>query len=256
MKIKSSRLFHALACLAIAGSASAETYLAGGPYAPDARTVVLFHFDEAAGASRPQDSSSYAHNPYSGPLATGDAGVFGNAMAFTNSLIEIAHDASFLNVQSNGFLECWVKPSETYVNRWGANDTLVTKNAGGSNRGDVTFGIRMNPVSYGGGQFYLSAETGAGTYRGLFTPNMIKESRWYHVRVQWDCVNKPTIHVDGVEKSFTDAAANTDTSYIGPYFNVGVRLGIGVASTVGYALLDELRLCVTPPPPGTVVVVR
>ena len=109
-------------------------------------------------------------------------------------------------------------------------------------------------------QFYWSdrpaAETGAGTYRGLFTPNMIKESRWYHVRVQWDCVNKPTIHVDGVEKSFTDAAANTDTSYIGPYFNVGVRLGIGVASTVGYALLDELRLCVTPPPPGTVVVVR
>ena len=59
-----------------------------------------------------------------------------------------------------------------------------------------------------------------------------------------------------LEKSFTDAAANTDTSYIGPYFNVGVRLGIGVASTVGYALLDELRLCVTPPPPGTVVVVR
>ena len=109
-------------------------------------------------------------------------------------------------------------------------------------------------------QFYWSdrpaAETGAGTYHGLFTPNMIKESRWYHVRVQWDCVNKPTIHVDGVEKSFTDAAANTDTSYIGPYFNVGVRLGIGVASTVGYALLDELRLCVTPPPPGTVVVVR
>ena len=111
MKIKSSRLFHALACLAIAGSASAETYLAGGPYAPDTRTVVLFHFDEAAGASRPQDSSLHDHDPYAGPLATGDAGVFGNAMAFTNSLIEIAHDASFLNVQSNGFFECWIKPS-------------------------------------------------------------------------------------------------------------------------------------------------
>lgn len=85
---------------------------------------------------------------------------------------------------------------------------------------------------------------------------MIKESRWYHVRVQWDCVNKPTIHVDGVEKPFTDVGTNTDFSYVGPYFNVGVRMGIGVVFPVGHLLIDELRLCATPPPPGTVVRVR
>ncbi|MGI5868260.1 MAG: LamG-like jellyroll fold domain-containing protein [Kiritimatiellia bacterium] len=258
MKIKVSRFFHAWVCLAVVGPATAQTYLAEGPYAPDRRTVVLFHFDEAAGASLPQDSSFNALNPYSGPLATGDAGVFGNAMAFTNNLIEIAHDAAFLNIQSNGFFECWIKPSADYIDRWGSDDSIINKNAAGSNRGDVNFGIRMNPISYGGGQFFLLAETGAGTYRNLQTPNMITESRWYHVRVQWDCVNKPTIHVDGVEKPFNNAGTSTDTTYVGPYFNVNARLavGVGMGKTVGYILLDELRLCETPPPPATLVVVR
>ena len=88
MKNKGSLFLCAWFCLAVAGSATAETYLAEGPYAADKRTVVLFHFDEAAGASRPQDGSFHAHNPYAGPLATGDEGVFGNAMAFTNSLMK------------------------------------------------------------------------------------------------------------------------------------------------------------------------
>lgn len=165
MKNKGSLFLCAWFCLAVAGSATAETYLAEGPYAADKRTVVLFHFDEAAGASRPQDGSFHAHNPYAGPLATGDEGVFGNAMAFTNSLIEIAHDATFLNVQSNGFFECWIKPSTNYINRWGSNDSILHKNAGGSNRGDVSFGIRMNPIANGGGQFFRLRRAQAHTAR-------------------------------------------------------------------------------------------
>ncbi len=246
-----------LGCLVVCWPAFADDpYLADGPYAPDKRTVVLYHFNEAAGVSLPQDSSLYGNHPYAGPLATGDVGVFGNAMAFTNSYIEISHDASFLSVQSNGFLECWIKPSEDYLNRWGGNDVLIGKNAGGNNRGDVNFGMRMNPIANGGGQFYLTAETGAGTFRTLQTSNMIKESRWYHVRVEWDSVNTPTFRVDGIEKALTDPTSNTNFDYVGPYFNVNVRLLIGCNGPVGHVLLDELRIGERSPPPGTVMVLR
>ena len=179
-------------------------------------------------------------------------------MAFTNQYLEIAHDASFATVQSNGFLECWIKPSANMLDRWGSSQTIIGKNAGGNNRGDVNFTIRMNPNSYGGGQFQLTMETGAGTYRTLQTPNMIKDSRWYHVRVRWDSVNKPRIEVDGVERPFNDVGTNTDFSYAGPLFNVGVRLIVGVSNgpVDSYLLLDEVRLSAAPPPAGTRLLLR
>jgi hypothetical protein len=231
---------------------------AGGPCGADKRTILLLHFDEAAGEGRPRDSSVYQKQPYAGPVATGDEGVFGNAMAFTNQHLEIAHDASFATVQSNGFLECWLKPGPDMLDRWGGDQTVVGKNAGGSNRGDVSFGIRMNPNSYGGGLFQLTMETGTGTYRTLRTPNMITASRWYHVRVSWDSVNKPRIVVDGVERPFTDAGTNTDFSYAGPVFNVGVRMLVGVSGgpAGAWLLLDELRLSAAPPPTGTAMLLR
>ena len=226
------------------------------PYTADPYTIVLFHFDEAAGAGLPQDSSPYANHPDDGPPASGDAGVFGNAMAFTNTVIRVPDDVSFDKAQTNGFVEFWMKPDATSIDRWGGDQAIVVKNTGGNHAGDFSMGFRMNPIAYGGGQFQFLLETGTGTYRTLRTPGLIKAVQWYHVVVSWDSVNKPTITVDGVEQALSDAG--TDTSYVGPIFTAigSMLVGVHNGPAGGYILLDELRIVIPSPPAGTLVDIR
>lgn len=245
--MKQRIILMSIVCLMTAGAVLA------GPYTADPYTIILLHFDEAAGVGLPRDSSPYTNHPSSGPLATGHGGVFGNASAFTNTTLSIPDAASFDKAQTNGFVEFWMQPDATSINRWGSDQTIISKNDGGNNKGDFGIGFRMNPIVNGGGQFQLMMENGTGTYRLLRTPGLITTVRWYHVVVSWDNVNKPTITVDGVKQALSDAG--TESSYVGPIFTAGgaVQLGVVNGPVGGYILLDELRLVIPAPPGGTLV---
>ena len=214
----------------------------------------MFHFDEANGAGLPQDSSFYTNNPTSGQQATGDAGLFGNSIAFTNTNISIPDDPSFDKAQTNGTIEFWIKPNAAALDYWGSDDALVSKNDGGANQGDFAIEYRMNPISYGGGSIALYMENGAGDYRRLKTPNIIATSQWYHVVVSWDSVNTPTITVNDNAQSLSDSG--TDTSYVGPILTaanpitVGAKIDYSKAGAGAAILMDEFRITF-PAPPNT-----
>ncbi len=231
--------------------------LAAPPYTPDAETILLYHFDESAGSGLPQDSSFYTNNATSGPLATGDTGIFGNAMAFTNTSISIPDDPSFEKVQTNGTVEFWIKFSADAIDQWGGETSILRKNAGGNNKGDFSIGYRMNPIAYGGASINMLMETGEGTYRSLKSPNLITDTNWHHIVVSWDSVTKPTITVDDASQSLSDNG--TDASYVGPIFPANVPLTVGALNSPGgFILLDELRLLSPEPPPptGTLIIVH
>ncbi len=225
---------------------------AAPPYIPDAETILLYHFDESAGSGLPQDSSLYSNDATSGQQATGDIGLFGNAIAFTNTNISIPDDPSFDKAQTNGTVEFWIKFNTEAINYWGSDYAFISKNNSGNNMGDFTIGYRMNPIANGGGQIYLFMETGTGTYRMLRTPGLIKTTDWYHVVVSWDSVTKPTITVDDASQSLSDHG--NDSSYVGPIFTassaltVGAQIDFAKAAPGASILMDELRLIIPPPP--------
>jgi len=238
------------------GLSKADPYLAEGPYSPDKYTALLLHFDEAAGESLPQDSSLYGNDAISGPLATGNPGVFGNAMSFANQFAGFPNTVPYAMVQTNGFVEFWMKPDTNTIDHWD-NENIMQKNDGGSNPGDFTIGFSMAPISiYGGGSFRLLIEDGSG-YRTWQTPKQITAVRWYHVVVAWDSVNPPTISVDGVPQILSVSGTGTN-NYFGPIFTAGNLLGLGVSDGVAGSsiLIDELRIGTPPPPAGTIIVIK
>lgn len=241
--------------LLIALRAAGDTYLAGGPYTPDKYTVLLLHFNEAAGV-RPQDSSPYANHPTTGALTTGAAGVFGGAMVFTNGTsIGVPYKSSFMQVYTNGFIEFWMKPSTNTIDRWGSDQSIFSHNRSGPNQGDFTLGMRMNPIVNGGGVFQFLLETGTGTYRTLRTPGLIKTVKWYHVVASWDCANKPVIVVDGVKQTLGDFGTNASNT--GPISTVmGLMIGNNNGLAGSFIFLDEVRIGTPPPPAGTRIEVR
>jgi len=230
----------------IIGTMFSGIALVAQPYTPNAETILLYHFDESAGSGLPQDSSFYANDATSGQQATGDTGMFGNATAFTNTLISIPDDTSFDQAQTNGTIEFWLKPNAAALDYWGSNYEFISK-------GDFRIGYRMNPITSGGGSIYLYLATGTGTYRWLQTPNFITDTSWHHVVVSWDSVNKPTVTVDDASQSLSDSGS--DSSYAGPIFTTSDVLTAGAQIDLakapgGSILLDELRL-VIPIPPDT-----
>ncbi len=224
--------------------------LLAAPYTPDAYTVLLFHFDEAAGTSMPQDSSFNGNHATAGPLATGDTGFYDKATEYTQAsgINQIDDDPSFDAAQTAGSISFLIKLSETSFG-WGSDQDIVRKNDGGSNAGDFSVGVRMNPLTYGGGQFYLIMEDGNGSYRKLSTPNMVSTTDWYHVVVEWDSVNTPTITVNDALQTLSDGGTNT--TYVGPIFTASDTLLVGIGNDgndPGEGLLDELRIQAIPEP--------
>jgi hypothetical protein len=214
------------------------------PYKADGKTILLYHFDEKSG-ELPKDSSNYKNHCPKGPKASEEKGVFGSAMKYSNnsSIVKLNGVEKLKNA---GRIEFWIKPGEKMLNRWGGDQGLLSSNKGGSNAGDFNIGFRMNPLSHGGGNFFLLMEDGKGSYRKLSTPNIIKDSQWYHVVITWDSKSTPEITVDDKVQPLKDSGKNK--SYVGPllggkYLSVGVSNGPKDASI----LMDELRITTREP---------
>ncbi len=224
---------------------SGSMLIAEPPYQADEKTILLYHFDEEAGGL-PKDSSSYKNHSRKGVKASGDEGIFGSAMKYSNnSNIVKLNGAEKLN--NSGKIEFWIKPDEKSLNRWGGDQGILSTNRAGSNAGDFNIGFRMNPLNYGGGNFFLLMEDGKGSYRKLSTPNIIKDSKWYHVVISWNSKETPVITVDDKVQALKDGGKNK--SYTGPLFGGCEYLNVGVSNGPKEAtvLLDELRITTLEP---------
>jgi len=241
MLIMSLKNITAVAIIMIIGCIA----FAAPPYESDEKTILLFHFDEKTG-ELPKDSSSYKNDSKKGVKSSGDEGVFDLAMKYSNNS-NVVKLAGVEKIKDAGKIEFWIKPDEKSLNRWGGDQGILSTNIGGSNAGDFNIGFRMNPITHGGGNFFLLMEDGKGSYRKLSTPNFIKDSQWYHVIISWDSKATPVITVDDKVQSLKDGGKNK--SYVGPLFGKSKYLSVGVGNGAKDAtvLLDELRITTLEP---------
>ena len=216
------------------------TAFAEPPYESDEKTILLYHFDEKTG-ELPKDSSSYKNHSKKGVKSVGDEGIFDLAMKYSNNS-NIVKLAGVEKIKDSGKIEFWIKPDEKMLNRWGGDQGILSTNRGGSNVGDFNIGFRINPLTHGGGNFFLLMEDGKGSYRKLSTPNIIKDSQWYHVIISWDSKSTPIITVDDKVQPLKDKGKNK--SYIGPLFGKSKYLSVGIGNGPKDAsvLLDELKI--------------
>jgi Concanavalin A-like lectin/glucanases superfamily len=241
MKIKT------LISIAVVSLGFSNTVWSEAPYKSDEKTILLYHFDEKIG-ELPKDSSSLKNHFKKGPKASGSKGVFNSAMKYSNNFNSIKPLTGVEKIKNSGKVEFWIKPDEKTIDRWGGDQIIISKNDGGNNPGDFNIGFRINPIANGGGNFFLLMEDGKGKYRKLSTPNLIKNSQWFHVAVSWDSKSTPTITIDEKVQPLQEGGKNK--SYNGPIFTAKNSFLAGVANGPkdGSILLDELRITSIAPP--------
>ncbi len=227
-----------ISAIIIAGLCSGTAFAEEPPYKSAPNTILLYHFDGKNGTI-PVDSSSYKNNAEKGAKLSGDKGVFGSAIKYSNTS-NIIRLSGVEKIQSGGQIEFWVKPDEKTINRWGKDQRIIASNQGGSHAGDFSIGFRMNPVANGGGCFFLIQEDGDGSFRKLCTPGIIKEPRWYHVVVIWDTKSNPVIIIDDQVQELKDTGPNQ--TFLGAPGGKTLQIGIDNGPKDASVLLDELRI--------------
>jgi hypothetical protein len=208
------------------------------PYAPDANTVALFHFDEAL--STPDAVAGFpGHSAHDGTLVAGASvqavGRFAQGLRLEASdAVSMANSADFDIAASSGFtVECFVRPDA------GTADGFVVS------RGDPAATGWALSVSGAGANppLAVTAALGDGTHAvEVLCGASLQTARFTHIAMALDrSAALLRLFIDGTEVGSTDASALGAVSPVAP-----VLIGQTAPGFVGW--VDEVRISSTARP--------
>ncbi len=211
----------------------------GGPYTPDANTVLLMHFDGNATNSASVGNNGIVH----GTGVSYETSIHGQCLRLNNSTadkqswIEVPFYDE-LNFTEEFSIECWFK-----LNSWGENHTKfpIILKKGENWQADYQIQLIQEKNVLAAEMNCINDDYNRGGYVG--TTDIIESGKWYHIAVYFNFSHNH-LYLVLRDENYKEIYANHKYTYTKP-FNSNDKLYIGFANnneTYFDGWIDELRI--------------
>ncbi|MGB0757304.1 MAG: LamG domain-containing protein [Patescibacteria group bacterium] len=167
---------------------------------------------------------------FSGSGTHWDTGKYGSGANLNGSddTLTVTDSTNFDNMGVGSFT-VWIKPDEI-TSGAGIQSTIMTKNAGGSNNGDISCGLTQT------GTYRCDLDDGTGSTT-LVSTTAVPLDDWTHIAVTWttDAITSTvTVYVNGIPEA--------STTKDGGYTPFAANVALAIASSNMNGQLDEVKM--------------